>query len=201
MTKFRYGPALALAMALDGCATSLPPEPSFEQWEAAQTRSFRVDEATFRRAVATVFASSRPGEFKVRPIAGGIEANRSWYYSTPEFLILGVAGYSGHETWTISYTIQAGLLTATATENAASKEQSIYAMPDGQFQPPTPAQYELFWNRLNYVLGLAPNWETCAAFKASFDRRYRKYAVSADTNWGLCGYKDSERQPAVIAAK
>ncbi|MGH6887977.1 MAG: hypothetical protein ACREHF_02070 [Rhizomicrobium sp.] len=181
-------PMLALcAVSLGGCFSI--PQPSMDQWRQAQQRHFdHITTPEFEAALQRVFSASVPGGYSVRPAPGGAIAERNY----DDFAMLAVA--RGLERWQITYAAKGDDIDAHA-DVVNIPGQSFPADINVQIRPDTPATYELFWQRLGYVLNARKEWPTCRDYAASL----RFKSKDPIQSWGLCGTGSSDVPPQKIS--
>lgn len=156
------------AMALVGCAT----ERSMTQteWDTSLTRNFSgVTSEQVIDAARRVLQSADPDDFRFSPTEDGLRATREWSW----FLL--IAGTRGWDTWTVTAKdTQSGVRARVHLSVVTSDVNGAYMggtpVPIASMsQTPTvdgTAIYDLFWSRLEYVLGQRDDWMSCAQSEA-----------------------------------
>lgn len=171
---------LCAVFVIAGCATQHPPM-TREEWLNTTTRYYEgktKDEVL--NAAEKLFTLSDGDDYKFQHTDDALYASRQWTV----YLVLAAA--SGTDNWVVTAKeTDKGVKT---TVRVATQESAFAPMPTTGGDASvgtipvagTPVQgttlYELFWARMDYLLGLRPDWMTCEESNA---RRQ-----NGDT-WGL----------------
>ncbi len=173
-----------LAVFLAGCVT---PPPAITDWRPHQERYYDgVSNAAFEAALQTTFNFSRPGEYALRIMPSELVAERNFM----QYLV--IAAVTGVETWSVRWASSEGGVKVVADATSNSISTGGYVSTHMQGRPRYPAQYEILWARLDYMLGQRADWPMCKTFPGTDD-------VSEDFI-GFCSafWKDAKTPPAAI---
>ncbi len=143
-----------VALALAGCATAQP-QLSREQWLDLKTKTYQgatsaqvngAAEQLFRLADGDDFTLSYPAD------GSGMKASRRWLI----YFVIGAV--MGTEEWTIQAEQRPG-----STWVGVDVRNAIGGfVGPGPLQPlESQALYDLFWSRMDYLLGQSTVWRTC----------------------------------------
>jgi hypothetical protein len=163
----------SLALVATGCATAAPP--TFDAMRAAQTRTYPgVESKRVYAAAETLFrlADERDMQFSVAA-TGELRATRKW------FVYAVLAAVAGESRWTVR-ALPEGDGVVVTVDVVTTSTGALFG-PTQTHPPAGPAVYELFWARLDYLLGRSTTWVTCAEQSAR--------AASADLE-SLCLFAD-----------
>ena len=182
MRRFLFAALAALFLA--GCATH--PAMNRSEAVAAKTRTYSgATQAEVIAAAERLLKLADGDDFKVAQRAGGFVANRPWQY-------IGIGWSVANDVWIfktdkrhegVSASVDIGRLIT----NKWTESRIRLAEPDAVGLPPAyspidgTALYDLFWSRVDYLLGLRETWPTCAQANAQIS--------SAETwgrIWALC---------------
>lgn len=140
-----------------GASALSTPAPSGAQLEMVQNRDLPTPPQVFREAVERVFAASRPGSYKLRFASSEIIAELHWRRLT----VVGVE--RGSDLWDVRFWPKAGGTAASVQE--LGRYGGLVTIP---LTPPNEvADYDLFWARIDYVLGRRAGWVTREAYRRS----------------------------------
>jgi hypothetical protein len=150
---------IASAVALCGCAGA--PLPTTDQLEVARRHDFGpADSAKVAKAIASVFRASRPGDYQVTVVPGEVRAQYTWTNLT----LLDVA--KGVDSWDVRLISDGPNLIGIAQRDDRSGDLFLTIT-----QPTWDelSAYSLLWSRVDYVLGVRGDWQTCAQWRTSLD--------------------------------
>jgi hypothetical protein len=195
MKRFNTLSALLLCAAfLSGCITPRPPM-SAAELDQVLTRDYPGRTAQDVMTAATRLWRLADGDdFRITPGDNSLVAERDWVFYSQMVRIVG------DDTWTLTTseadgTTKARLSLITYKRNTTV---SVFGLtPTTQTTPRIggpvkgTAIYDLFWARMDHLLGVRPDWMTCAEAGAR---------VSSGTTWGnkdaLCaGYSLADAAP------
>lgn len=190
-----------LALLLGGCATQHPPQ-SREDWLKTTTRTYSgVTKDQALTAAEKLLRLADGDDFALTYTADTVQATRSWS------VYLVIAAAMGTDYWTIRAD-QVGDAVKVAVQ-VNTQSQSITPMPtttSGTWTAGTmpmsgspvmgTAIYDVFWARMDYLLGKADEWMTCEkANKRVSD------GVTWGTNESLCNaFNMKDSLPEKLAA-
>lgn len=152
---------LVAALIVGGCAsTPEPSRPSPTEQEAAATRFYAdIDRDRYFAAVEEVFllADGTDFEFSYNDNGNRLTATREWF----AFLIF--AAGSGTDTWTVRAVEKDGGIEGTvdAYHHTIVSDGSMYGPKESSGDMLTIAAGNLFWDRVDYVLGRRADWPSC----------------------------------------
>lgn len=175
---------VALVILLSGCATR--PQLTREEWVGVTTREYEErTPAQVLAAAEKLFRLADGDDFTIAHAADGLSATRGW----AAFFIIG--GANGTDYWTVRAapgakgtvaTVQASTQSTTIAPMMIGGIGMIPAALPGQGAPiDGTALYDVFWARMDYLLGRRPAWMTCE----EADERVRK-SVTWGSNEALC---------------
>ncbi|MGH7310067.1 MAG: hypothetical protein ACREK6_15385 [Candidatus Rokuibacteriota bacterium] len=164
MTYWTLG--LVVVLALAGCATAPRPQLSREQWMALKTKDYQdVTPARAYQAAEQLLRLADPEDVTVTYDAEGrLQAVRTWRMWTGFFLFTQY----GADTWRVrAEPVGTGARVMVSVSRAGETgAQPLTGLDDD------PALYDLWWARMEYLLGRATTWLTCAAFQERTGRAY-----------------------------
>ncbi|MDP2868937.1 hypothetical protein [Methyloversatilis sp.] len=175
----------------------MTPRPPMSEAELEQvlTRDYPGRSAQDVLAAATRLWRLADGDdFRIKPGNGSLVAERDWVFFSQMVRIVG------DDTWTLTVSEANGVTTARLTLITYKRSTTVSSFgmtPTTQTSPRIggpvkgSAIYDLFWARMDHLLGVRPDWMTCAEAEAR---------VSAGTTWGnkdaLCaGYSFTDAAP------
>ena len=133
---------ILLVVALSGCAA--PKQYTQEEWEKYSTRFYK-DKTPDQiiKAATRLFLLSDPDDYGFNRFENSLEAVRK------QFNLLRVS----YDKWTLK----------TYPKEGGTKAMLGFIWMAGTYPSGTQDEgtYELFWARLDYLLGLSENWITC----------------------------------------
>jgi hypothetical protein len=149
-----------------------------QQWLSTTQRTYAgATQDQVLTAAERVLRLADEGDFTLSHSPSGLQARRTW----SAYLV--IAAVFGEDLWQVTATPTTGGTTVHIQVTQAS--QDMAAAPVGVTTTPGPthaiqgpALYELFWARLDHLLGARPDWVTCAQQEAR---------VSAGAVWGDLG--------------
>jgi hypothetical protein len=195
MKRFYSLAALLLCAAfLTGCVTPRAPL-SDAELEQVLTRAYSGRSAQEVMAAATRLWRLADGDdFRIKPGDNSLIAERDWVFYSQMVRIVG------DDTWTLTVSEADGSTKARLsllTYKRSTTVSSFGMTPTTQTTPRIggpvkgTAIYDLFWARMDHLLGVRPDWMTCAEAEAR---------VNAGITWGnkdaLCaGYSFTDAAP------
>lgn len=159
----------AIAAVTFACAGCAAPQLTREQWIAATTRT--LDSATKEEVIAAaerVLRLADGDDFVIVHTDAGFQATRRWS------IFVVIAAENGTDHWTFEARESGGSVKASVTVSKVSggtmgvsptTSPGIYStmtVPGSGALVNGPAAYELFWERVNYLLGRQTAWPTCS---------------------------------------
>jgi hypothetical protein len=161
----------ALVAFLAGCAPA-PPQPTREEYLAHTTREFKgIDKEKALAAAERVLRLADADDFQIAHTQDGFVATRPWLV----YLVLAAA--NGTDVWQVTTQplpngVRMAVQVSTAANAITGFSQQVSGGAGGSVATPItipgnamPAQgfavYDVFWARLEYVLGLRQTWMTC----------------------------------------
>lgn len=194
---------VALFAVLAGCATP-PPQLSRADYLAMSSRTLEAPREQVLEAAEKVLRLADGDDFKIHHHATGFNAQRAWSV----YLVLAAA--MGTDFWVVKTSETGG---KTRLEIEVGRQESAI-MPMMTTTPGTwsagtmpasatpingPALYELFFARIDYLLGTRPDWPTC---------EWSDARVSSKATWGandaLCSafnITDTKPEGPLVAEK
>jgi len=178
---------LAIAFLLAGCATAQLPQLSRQEWMALKTRTYHnVTSEQAYQAAERLLRLADPDDVKASYDADGrLRMVRTWAMWTGFFWVTQY----GADIWLFDARPVADgtRMTVGVTRGGESGAQPITGLDDD------PGVYELFWARMDYLLGRSTVWLTCPM-----------YAERARRAWGdpflLCDpFTIEDRAPEAVA--
>src|SRR5262245_58259573 len=140
---------LLIPFVAGACATI--PAPTREAQRAAHTRTYPgIPPAQVYAAAEELFRLADGDDITISLIAtGGVRAVRSWWFLQA----------AGEDIWTV-HAAPEGLVTVELDRRLTMALVPYRSLPlDG------PAVYDLFWRRMNYLLGQSATWTSCADYQ------------------------------------
>jgi hypothetical protein len=157
------------------------PELSREERFAIQSRTYDgVISDDVMKAAQRLFLLADGSDFTFeRSVAGDLRAVRSfWFFTVLE------AG-SGYDTWNLRVN-PGGVVIVEVDRHAVSGPIPI--MVTGPLD--SPAMFDLFWSRMDYLLGRSTAWRTCPE-----QRRHIAAKQIAGSLEGLCEFTITDHSP------
>lgn len=169
-----------------GCATSKPRELTREEWLTTTTRVYDgVEKERVIKAAERLFRLSDGDDFKIAHYEEGLYATRNWSV----YVVL--AASFGTDYWKLAVIPEKKGVKASIQVNTQSQAVSPMMVSGGAWTATSmpmsgspvmgTAIYDIFWSRMNYLLGLRQDWMTCQMA----DERV-KSGVTWGTNEALC---------------
>lgn len=163
--------AIVLALlSLTGCATAAP-QLSQAEWVALKTRTYPgVTSTQVVAAAEQLFRLADGSDFRLSYQAdgSGMKATRSW------LLHLVISGTFGTEEWTLKVADRPDGAWI-GVDVAGSMGMIMWGIIPGPSHPRTdfesPALFDLFWARMNHLLGRSKEWRTCDMQSARVDAK------------------------------
>lgn len=189
--------AAALAAILTGCATTPPPTGRAE-WEAQHKREYQGVTPRQVQDAAEKILRLADHDFTFQYPDGRLVASRNWMI----YAVIAITGGKDH--WivetvesggatevTVTITREASTTTAAPVIGGPGVAPIVGAAPGVPITQAAP--YLLFWERLDYFLGLRPDWTTCDQFK----ERIKSTTRARDRGQidALCGATTDDRTP------
>lgn len=163
---------------MTGCATPRAPL-SAAELERLITREYPGKTAQqVLDAAVRLWRLSDGDDYRITTTAAGLTAERSW--TTHSQMIR----FAGTDTWTFDATESSGTTTARMTITSFKRGTTVTMLgstPSIQTGPLVggtvkgTALHDIFWARMDFLLGTRPDWMTCAEADAR---------VSARDTWG-----------------
>lgn len=172
--------AAVVTVATVGCA-SVPPQMTRDQYLATTTRIYKAPKDDVIAAAEKVLRLADGNDFKLAHNADGFTASRAWS------IYMVLAATFGNDYWSVKVTERDGA--SMIETQVASSSQALAPMattspgtwttstlPGGSSPVDGPALYELFFARMDYMLGLRPDWPTC---------KWSDQRVRSKATWGV----------------
>lgn len=188
--------AAALSLSgLAGCAT--PPQPSRAEYLAQVSRTYAQPKEKVLAAAEEVLRLADGNDFQIAHNSDGFTAQRNWLV----YIVIGAS--AGVDYWVVKTTekdgrtqveTQVGTSMSTIAPMATTTPGTYSAttLPAGALVVTGPALYEVFFARMDYMLGLRADWPTC---KWSDDRVSSK--ATYGNNEALCNvFNMADKTPA-----
>lgn len=161
---------IAVIATLSGCASAPKGPQSRAEWEAQHVRTYEGKTATEIQDAAEKLLKLSDKDFTFSYPDGRLVAQRNWSI----FMLIGAAG--GTDYWTIETAESESGTKATVQITRNQSAMAVGAVAGGPGYVPVtsstpgqpvvqPAPYELFWKRMDYLLGISQEWVTCKQFK------------------------------------
>ena len=142
-------------VVLSGCGTDITVNDRNE-YLAEQTRIYKnEDRERMLRAAEAVVRASGPGQYEFEFGLNGFSARHSY------FIYGVVASAYGREKWDFNIEPGTAGLRATATLSDAGDVHGGLSISRYEKIAVGAPVYQLFWARVDYVLGRRPDWITC----------------------------------------
>jgi len=182
----------ALSFLLVGCVKT--PQMTPEEWTQATQRHYDgVSQDEVAKAVEKLFRLADGSDFKTLRLADGLYASRNWgmfvvltsEYGTDYWLLKMVEKDGGVD---VAVRVTTDLAAYTSIERT---DQNLTAGPAGTLKASTmplggetvtgTALYDVFWARLDFLLGKSTEWMTCDQSNQRVSQ-----GVVTGTNKALC---------------
>lgn len=157
------------ALLLQGCASGPRKQLSREEWIASTSRVYSG--ITREQAIAAaerVLRLADGDDFQVVHSQDGFDAVRDWMAFAVIVLVTGKDYWSvrvmddpGGVKMTVQSSVTADSTSPTPTTSKGTWVAASSPMVAGGRPVDGPALYELFFARVDYLLGLNPRWSTC----------------------------------------
>lgn len=171
---------LSLAVLLGGCATQHPPQ-TRDEWLSTTTRNYSgVTKDQALAAAEKLFRLADGDDFAIAHTQNGIQATRPW------LVYIVISAVSGTDSWGVTAEPSGDMLRVSAQVNTQSQAiapmpttdsgtWTAGAMPMSGVPVGGTAIYDVFWARMDYLLGKSEEWMTC-------DKANKR--VDAGITWG-----------------
>lgn len=181
----RFSPIVLLFIMLAGCATTRP-QLSREEWLAMSSRHYDgITKDQVICAAEKLFRLADGDDFSIVHTEDGIYAVRNW------IVYLVFAAGMGTDYWQLKVTTTDNGAKATVQVNTQAQSITPMATTSGAWTATTmpmagtpvggTAIYDVFWSRMDYLLGKRPDWMNCQMA----DERV-KQGIAWGTNVALC---------------
>lgn len=177
--------AVTVALLITGCATA-PPQLTRDEWLTMTSRNYEgVTKEQVIGAAERLFRLADGDDFSIVHTEEGIYASRNW------LAYMVIAAATGTDYWQLKVIPAGAGVKATVQVNTQAQGISPMATTSGAWTATTTpmagspvmgtAIYDLFWSRMDYLLGKRPDWMRCELA----DERV-KQKVTWGTNEALC---------------
>ena len=196
---------IALAAALTvGCAITPPPELTRQEYLALVSRTY--DGASAEEVLAAtekLFRLADPGDVKFQHFDNGFRVHRPWSIYLVLAASMGtdvwdvrVASTQGGTSITVHLSRIAGSIVGApmTTSGGHTYTQTATTPATGGIPVSSTAIYDLFWARLDYLLGHRADWMTCQKVNA----RVKEGFVYGSTE-ALCSVTTDDLAPEGVA--
>lgn len=174
-----------IAIFLVGCATPHP-QLSREEWLSVTSRNYEgVTKEQVIGSAERLFRLADGDDFSIVHAEDGLYASRNW----SAYVV--IAAVTGTDYWQIKVTPDGNRIKASVQVNTQSQEVVPMATTNGAWTATTmpmagspvmgTAIYDVFWARMDYLLGKRSDWMNCRVA----DERV-KQKVTWGTNEALC---------------
>ena len=178
MNKLSLTVLIAFVVVLAGCAAP-PKQLTRDEWLNATTRTYPgASKDQVLAASEKLLRLADGDDFDIRHTESGINATRAWIaYAV-------IVGVSGTDYWDIRADqigdgVKVSVQVSTQTQSTSPMQMGATWMPVNSATPGTPAHgvaiYDVFFSRLDYLLGKGGKWMTC---KEADER------VKTNATWG-----------------
>lgn len=160
----RWFVAVLLLLLAPACAARHP-QLTREQWLGLTSRDYPgVSEEQVFAAAERIFRHADGDDFQITYAAHEMAATHPW------LIYLVVSFTAGTDFWTIRTEpapegtrvhVRIGTQTGSVMANPAAGAGATTTTPTATGQVGSPAIYELFWARMDYMLGRSTKWTTC----------------------------------------
>lgn len=192
----RVAISVALAALLAGCVSAPKGPATRAEWEAIHQREFAGKSARDVQDAAEKVLALADHDFTFEYPEGQLIGRRPW------MIYLAIAIGSGTDYWTIStHETDAGTratVQTTRDSTAIAPSPVVGGSGAAVMSASTPGQpvvtreaYDLFWSRVEYMLGLREDWIDCDAARAMVSARGGKKGY-LDT---LCAFNTDDKRP------
>lgn len=195
---------MLVAVFTVGCATTPPPEMTRQEYLALVNRTY--DGASAEEVLAAtekLFRLADPDDVKFQHFDNGLRVHRPWMIYVVLAATVGtdvwdvrVAPTQGGTRITVHLSTTTGSITGApmTTSGGHTYTQAITTPPAGGIPVSSTAVYDLFWARLDYLLGRRDDWMTCEEVTA----RVKKGFVYGSTE-ALCSVTTDDLAPEGVA--
>ena len=171
---------------LSGCATSKHQELTREEWLATTTRTYEgIDREKIIKAAERLFRLADGDDFRIAHYEEGLYATRNWSV----YVVL--AATFGTDYWKLSVTPDKKNVRASIQINTQSQAVSPMMVSNGAWAATSmpmsgspvmgTAIYDVFWSRMDYLLGFRQDWMTCQIANQRVE-----HGITWGTNEALC---------------
>lgn len=176
---------MLLGILLAGCATTQP-QLSREEWISVTSRTYDgVTKEQVIGAAEHLFNLADGDDFQIVHTEDGLYASRGW------MVYMVFAAAIGTDYWQLKVVDTGSRLKASVQVNTQGQGVSPVATTNGAWTATTTpmagtpimgtAIYDIFWSRMDYLLGKRPDWMTCQIA----DERVEK-KITWGNNQALC---------------
>jgi len=176
---------LSLILFLMGCATPRP-QLSREEWLAVSSRNYEgVTKDQALNAAEKLFRLADGDDFKIVHTEDGLYATRNW----GAYMV--IAFVAGTDYWQVKVTPTNNGIKAFVQVNTQSQGAMPMTTTDGAMTATmmpmsgSPVEgtaiYDVFWSRMDYLLGKRPDWMNCHCANERV-----KQGIVWGTNEALC---------------
>ena len=192
---------ILLTSFLTACAATHP-HLTREQWLQNTTRHYKdISKDDILNATEKLFRLADGDDFKIVQLPNGLYASRKWCV----YMIFAAA--MGTDYWKVTVTPKGSdqevTLLVTTQGSAVTpmmttgSEWTATSMPMGGKPVQGTALYDVFWARLDYLLGLKKDWMDCKIA----DKRVSK-GITWGTNEALCNsFNIKDNKPVKLIAQ
>jgi len=178
-----------LAAAAAGCAAP-GRQLTSDEWATVTSRTYTgVAREEILDAAEKLFRLADGDDFAIDRAGDGMTATRSWLAYT------ALTAASGSDTWKFDVQPVGAGYTATVQVSTRVQPSGVGPGPSGTPAADLPVDgtaLDLFWSRMDYLLGMRPDWMDCRMA----DERQRQGAVWGSTE-ALCNsFNMKDQKPA-----
>ncbi|WP_424360225.1 hypothetical protein [Methylocystis parvus] len=170
---------IVFALSLSSCGSAPHTITDRDDFLAEATRRYKgEDRERVIRAAETVIKHSDPADVEIRYTASGFTALRKY------FIYAVFASASGREKWEFTVEDAPGAKVASISISEAGTSTGGYAATPYENTMNAFPLYRLFWKRVDYMLGLRPDWAYCTHEETAVRAAGQSPASALS---GLCG--------------